>query len=225
MRVIANEASAGSVGSLSHVAWPPASPEPRSRLPNPDCGTPMRGRPRDADWPKDASRTQVELAATGSPRLRHHAPGLAIGNNRAFTAVKKFRGGWNLCAAVAFGPSGGGPTRTHQGVRRMAGTGRLQEYCPRSTPRSTWRPSRPRAGSGVVSARRARLPAWRPRRAPTSASSIAEFPSATSLPYDSKIAERSWCGHDTASALVTSCRLSSVSRLVSRLGGYHATQQ
>jgi hypothetical protein len=107
-----------------------------------------------------------------------------------------------------------------KGFRVMAGFGRSEDGGPsriwglrRSAAGRAWpstgqfrRSEHARAGSSPLGA----------MSHPTS--SIARFPSATFLPYESKIADASWCGHDSAPALVTSCRLS-------RPGGFHATEQ
>ena len=171
--------------------------------------------------PNDVGCRQIhvkfERLGTAAPAP---APCPSPGINRAFSSGKKswwqsepihYRGVW----AVRWCSDHG-----HQGVRRMAGLGPVPGQF---------------SVSGVASfpARTGGrfMPPRRTRRCMKSEldPSISEFPSATLLPCNSKIAVRSSCRHDMASALVTSWRLHRHSRRSnnfsrSRLGGTHAAQ-
>lgn len=111
-----------------------------------------------------------------------------------------------------------------KGFRVMAGSGRSKDV----GPGSVWGFRREAAERALVSLGRFQRSAcahprsFRLGATPRLTGSIGRFPSATFLPYESKIADASSCGHDGATAVVTSCRLS---RPVGFPGGVHATEQ
>jgi len=163
----------------------------------------------------------VKFEGLGAAATHARPPASTLGNNRAFTAVKKIRCGRNHCTTGAFAPSGGVPTMGHQGVSRMAGSGpvsgNLSAYGVARSPSPT-------GGRGMLFCRARRSIRLRPAKSLDT--SIAEFPSATFLPCNSKIAVRPSCRHDRASTLVTSCWLSRHNKpTFSRSGGTHAAQQ
>lgn len=137
---------------------------------------------------------------------------------------KNFYHRWNQLIHLAFGSIRCDPFGHTKGFRVMAGSGRSKDV----GPGSVWGLRRSAAEVAFVFTGRfrrsgcARPGSFRVSAIPSPTSSIARFPSATFLPYKSKIADASWCGHDSATALVTSCRLS---RPVGFPGGFHATEQ
>lgn len=110
-------------------------------------------------------------------------------------------------------PSGVGLMTRSRGLGRMARCGQSLEICPGST----WIAPKLEAAGKSFSIRLAHLGPSPPARTGTTADPVSEFPSATSLPYDAKIAVVTRWGHDRASALMASYS-------VIRSGGHHATK-
>jgi hypothetical protein len=148
------------------------------------------------------------------PAPRHLATESPPCGQKNFTAAGTNTSAWRLgrLGVIRFGYT--------KGFRVMAGSGRSKDV----GPSSVWGPRRSAAELALVSTGRVRRSGFaypkssQPGAIPHPTSSIAKFPSAAFLPYKSKIADASWCGHDSATAFVTSYRLS-------RPGGFHATEQ